>query len=74
MKGPGIIICSRDRASQLAKCLARIPNDSFESQGNRMKSTTFACGYVLSFFLSVIGISPNTACVLVPLAQNDLTP
>ena len=31
MKGPGIIICSRDRASQLAKCLARIPNDSFES-------------------------------------------
>ena len=31
MKGPSVIICSRNRASQLAECLAKIPNDSFEA-------------------------------------------
>ncbi|RKZ81636.1 MAG: hypothetical protein DRR19_21905 [Candidatus Parabeggiatoa sp. nov. 1] len=31
MKGPSVIICSRNRANQLAECLAKIPTDSFEA-------------------------------------------
>ncbi|KOR33448.1 hypothetical protein TI05_00960 [Achromatium sp. WMS3] len=31
MKGLSVIICSRNRASQLAECLAKIPNASFEA-------------------------------------------
>lgn len=30
MKGPSVIICSRNRASKLAECLARLPRQSFE--------------------------------------------
>ncbi|RKZ50910.1 MAG: hypothetical protein DRR16_05580 [Candidatus Parabeggiatoa sp. nov. 3] len=36
MKGPSVIICSRNRASQLAECLAKIPNDSFETHDVEM--------------------------------------